>query len=128
MNPDKWVDSFCSRRSGDPAVTLLCPNDAKALFSRPFRHNGCMTQAKRPRAPESLDTTGAALWRDVLKAYELSPAELAVLARCCRTMDVLARIDAELIDSDLVVEGSVGQLRAIRSWPSRATKNGYLTR
>ena len=44
--------------------------------------------------------------------YELSSAELAVLGRCCRTVDVLARIDEELIGSDLVVEGSVGQLRA----------------
>jgi phage terminase small subunit len=71
-----------------------------------------MTAAKRPRPPDSLDTTGAALWRDVTKVYELSPAELALLGRCCRTVDVLSRIDVALLDSDLVVEGSVGQLRA----------------
>ena len=71
-----------------------------------------MTSPKRPRPPVSLDIAGAALWRSVVTAYELSPAELAVLARCCRTVDVLARIDAQLMDSDLVVEGSVGQLRA----------------
>ena len=72
---------------------------------------GYMSPVKRPRPPDSLDSAGRALWRDVLRAYELSPAEAAVLARASRTVDVLGRIDANLMDSDLVVEGSMGQLR-----------------
>lgn len=48
----------------------------------------------------------------MLKAYELSPAELAVLGRCCRTVDLLDRIDVALMDSDLTVEGSTGQPKA----------------
>jgi hypothetical protein len=49
----------------------------------------------------------------VVAVYELSPAEEATLARCCRTLDVLARLDAELLGADdLMVEGSMGQLKA----------------
>jgi hypothetical protein len=44
--------------------------------------------------------------------YELSPAEEAMLARCCRTIDVLDRLDVTLLEAgDLMVEGSVGQLK-----------------
>jgi hypothetical protein len=49
----------------------------------------------------------------VTSIYELSPAEVAMLGRCCRTIDVLDRLDATLADADdLMVEGSVGQLKA----------------
>ena len=72
-----------------------------------------MTRARLPRPPGSLGADGLAFWRAVCSAYVLSPAELAVLARCCRTLDVLARLDAALIGADdLMVEGSVGQLKA----------------
>src|SRR5215472_12067 len=72
-----------------------------------------MTRARRPRPPESLGEAGRAFWRSVCTVYELSPAELAVLARCCRTLDTLGRLDALLLEADdLMVEGSMGQLRA----------------
>lgn len=66
----------------------------------------------RPRAPGSLGEAGRAFWRKVTAVYELSPAEEAMLARCCRTLDVLGRLDAVLLEDDLVVTGSVGQLKA----------------
>ena len=44
--------------------------------------------------------------------YVLSPAAEAMLARACRTLDLLDRLDAALLDGDLMVEGSVGQLKA----------------
>jgi len=71
-----------------------------------------MTGTRRPRAPESLDAAGKALWRSVLAAYELSPAEMATLRQACRVVDVLARIDAHLADADLVVDGYAGQPRS----------------
>jgi hypothetical protein len=66
----------------------------------------------RRRPPGSLGAEGRALWRAVTGAYELSPAEVAVLGRCCRTVDVLAAVDVTLLDDGLTVTGSVGQLRA----------------
>jgi hypothetical protein len=71
-----------------------------------------MTGKRRPRAPESLDAAGRRLWRSVLADYELSAAEVETLGQACRVADVLARIDAELMDSDLVVEGHHGQPRS----------------
>jgi hypothetical protein len=44
--------------------------------------------------------------------YELSPAELETLRQACRVVDIIARIDAVLMDSDLVVEGHHGQPRS----------------
>jgi hypothetical protein len=71
-----------------------------------------MSGKRRPRAPESLDAAGRRLWRSVLADYELSAAEVETLGQACRVADVLARIDAELMDSDLVVEGHHGQPRS----------------
>ena len=72
-----------------------------------------MSEAKRPAAPRSLDAPGRAFWRSVMADYELSPAEVEILRQCCRVVDVLARLDVELIEADgLTVEGSTGQPRA----------------
>jgi len=46
----------------------------------------------------------------VNRDYELSAAELATLARACRTADLLARVDEDL-SADITTEGSVGQVR-----------------
>lgn len=56
----------------------------------------------------------------MLAVYELSPAELALLAQASMTLDVLARIDGELAASDLVVAGSTGQRRSHPLLASRA--------
>jgi hypothetical protein len=44
--------------------------------------------------------------------YELAPHELELLRQACRVADNLARIDAALLDSDVVVEGYNGQPRS----------------
>ena len=64
----------------------------------------------RPRAPEGLDQAGRAFWRSVTAAYELSPAELAMLSRACRSVDALAAVDAEIAQQGLSVRGSRGQV------------------
>ena len=66
----------------------------------------------RVTAPESLDPAGKRLWRQVTAQYELAPHELELLRQACRVTDLLARIDTALMDSELVVEGHVGQPRA----------------
>ena len=68
--------------------------------------------AARPKAPESADRAGVALWRAVVSEYELSPPEAELLRQAVRTVDVLARVDAVLMDEPLVVEGYNGQPRA----------------
>jgi hypothetical protein len=49
------------------------------------------------------------LWRSVLDGYELSPAELEVLAQAARVTDLLARLDEQLAGEDLIQPGSRGQ-------------------
>jgi hypothetical protein len=71
-----------------------------------------MGDMTRPRAPQSLGEAGKVLWRAISGAYELSPAEAELLRQACRVTDNLARIDAALMDSDVVVEGYSGQPRA----------------
>lgn len=71
-----------------------------------------MGHMTRSRAPGSLGPDGKAFWRQVTSTYELSPSELAMLGRACRTLDTLSRLDAVLLEDDLVVTGSVGQLKA----------------
>ena len=65
-----------------------------------------------PRVPESLGAAGRRLWRAVVGVYELSPAEVELLRQACRTVDVLDRLDVELLDEPLTVTGSTGQPRA----------------
>jgi phage terminase small subunit len=66
----------------------------------------------RPRCPGQLGAAGRAFWRSIVAAYELSPAEVAMLAQACRVIDLLERIDAQLVAEDLTVAGSRGQERA----------------
>jgi phage terminase small subunit len=64
----------------------------------------------RPRAPEGLDQAGRSFWRQVVSVYELAPAELVGLRRCCVTLDTLAAMDAEISAQGLSVRGSRGQV------------------
>lgn len=70
-----------------------------------------MTRTRRPRPPESLGPAGAAFWKATVTAYDLAPAELVLLGRACRTVDILDAIDAALLDDGVVVQGSMGQPR-----------------
>lgn len=49
------------------------------------------------------------MWREVTSGYVLDPAELALLAALCRTVDELDRLTAAMKDAEPVVEGSTGQ-------------------
>jgi hypothetical protein len=62
------------------------------------------------KPPEGLAVAGRKFWRDVLKVYELSPAELLTLQRCCVSVDALAAVDAEIAEQGLSVRGSRGQV------------------
>jgi hypothetical protein len=60
--------------------------------------------------PKDLEARGRRLWRDVLREYELSDPELAVLLEACRTADLLERLAAELAAAELTAAGSRGQV------------------
>lgn len=69
-----------------------------------------MTKQK-PKAPVTLEATGAALWDEVLSVYELRADELLTLEDLCGASDSLARLmkrHAELGFPDMST-GSMGQ-------------------
>lgn len=61
------------------------------------------------KAPAGLKAAGASLWRDVTGKYELRADESRVLEDACRERDLIARLEKELADSNLIVKGSMGQ-------------------
>jgi hypothetical protein len=68
--------------------------------------------AKRAAAPPGLGASGRTFWRNIVAVYELSPAEAQLLVQACRVVDLLERIDLQLVAEDLTVAGSRGQERA----------------
>ena len=64
------------------------------------------------RAPAGLGKAGRALWRDINAEFGLAPHEAAILVQCCRVVDRLDAIEAELSGAPLTVTGSTGQPRA----------------
>jgi hypothetical protein len=66
-------------------------------------------QPKIPTTPRGLAAGGRAKWRECHQKYLFTPSETAILARICLKIDVLARLDAELAASTVVVAGSRGQ-------------------
>jgi hypothetical protein len=77
---------------------------------------------KRP--PAGLGPSGRALWRDINREYGLAPHEAAILVQCCRVVDRLDVIEAELGGAGaLVVAGSTGQPKAhpmLAEWRAQA--------
>jgi hypothetical protein len=57
--------------------------------------------AKIPRAPKGVGLQGRRLWAEVLAEHELTQAELAVLAACCRCVNTLEKLTDALADGDL---------------------------
>lgn len=75
------------------------------------------------RARAGLGPSGRALWRGIHRDYGLASHEQAILVQCCRTVDRLDAIEAELGAASLVVEGSTGQPKAhplLAEWRAHA--------
>ncbi|MDL9938281.1 hypothetical protein QSJ18_16135 [Gordonia sp. ABSL1-1] len=63
-----------------------------------------------PRKPKGLGTEGAKLWKAVTADYDLTPAELTLLERAARELDVIARLQNAVDEADeLWTRGSMGQ-------------------
>ena len=64
------------------------------------------------RYPPGLGKSGRALYRGLVAAYDLNPAEVVLATEAARVADRLTALAAELETADLVVTGSTGQPRA----------------
>lgn len=60
--------------------------------------------------PVGLALAGKSLWSGIADVYELRADEVAVLTDACRTADLIAVMEAGLVDQPLMVKGSQGQL------------------
>jgi hypothetical protein len=65
-----------------------------------------------PAMPADLGDDGQAFWRDATSAYDTWRVdESRLLVAACRTLDRIAKLDAELSTAPMTVPGSQGQLR-----------------
>ncbi|GLW63520.1 hypothetical protein Arub01_17640 [Actinomadura rubrobrunea] len=60
-------------------------------------------------ALEKLGPRGTKLWNDITEEFDLRPDELQVLSAACRTLDLIAAMEAELEGQPLTVLGSQRQ-------------------
>ena len=60
-------------------------------------------------APANLGDKALTLWKGTTERYDLRPDELRVLEDACRQVDLVDRLEAALVDGELIVRGSQGQ-------------------
>lgn len=60
------------------------------------------------KTPAKLEGS-AKLWKSITSTYGLRPDELRLLEDCCREMDIIDRLQAEVDDNGVTVSGSMGQ-------------------
>ncbi len=70
-----------------------------------------MAERGRLKAPPGLAKSGRALWAAVCAGFELREDERQALVASCRTLDELARLEAELAGAPVMTAGSKGQER-----------------
>lgn len=61
-----------------------------------------MTTDRRPPAPRGSSTAGKRLWAAVLADYELAEHELTLLVQAVRTVDLLERLHAVIIEAPVL--------------------------
>lgn len=59
--------------------------------------------------PEGLGDKALVVWTEIAGNYDLRIDELRVLEDACREIDLIERLEGELLHADLIVTGSMGQ-------------------
>lgn len=69
-----------------------------------------MSENTTHRAPSGLGPRGRKFWKSTTAAFDLSDAELEILAEACRTLDDLDRLAGMVTEHGATVTGSQGQV------------------
>ncbi|TMC11705.1 MAG: P27 family phage terminase small subunit [Chloroflexi bacterium] len=77
-----------------------------------------------PKPPADFSASSKTLWRQVLEIYELSDAELVILAELGRALDRARQARAEIDRAGLTIEGRFGP----RANPACAIENQAVIR
>ncbi|WP_127501951.1 P27 family phage terminase small subunit [Actinoplanes solisilvae] len=82
-----------------------------------------MSEDDRPPAPPDLGERGREFWDRVIVTWELTVAEVELLAEACRCLDELDALRRLVADDGVRVTGSTGQMRVHPALAqSRATR------
>ena len=60
-------------------------------------------------APKGLGKRGKDTWKNITSKYVLRTDELDILEDICREIDMVDRLESEMLDAPLMVTGSQGQ-------------------
>ena len=70
-----------------------------------------MTERELPKPPSGLRAGGRQAWDEICGEVELSKGELVVLRRLARAIDLVDKLEREVIKQSPIVEGYNGQPR-----------------
>lgn len=70
-----------------------------------------MADSRSAPPPKGLHPRARRLWKEVVSAYKLRPDELILLETACKTVGLVADLEAALVGAPLVTKGSMGQQR-----------------
>ena len=87
-----------------------------------------MTRNRRSAPPPGLGTAGRRLWKQVQKQYTLRPDEAVLLETACKTVDVIAELEAAMDGQPLTTTGSMGQQREHPLLSEARQQRGLLNR
>lgn len=74
-------------------------------YLRPVKGADDQGRQRAPRTPRGLGEDGKALWKAVVKDYDLTESEREILAEACRLRDTLRSL-REIIDRDGLMQDS----------------------
>jgi hypothetical protein len=87
-----------------------------------------MTDKRPPPPPKGLELAGRRLWKQVTKVYKLRVDEFVLLESACKTVDLIADLEAAMTGQPLTTVGSMGQEREHPLLSEMRMQRTYLNR